>query len=105
MPAPDGPQFKKLFHGTNVDLEVGSVVEPRNYPRYKEPTAFATPSLASAKGFAAFKARPDSGYVYQVAPFEDDTTLWEGQMHNSRAGAVEVTSNRGFKVVKRVHPK
>lgn len=105
MPEPDGPQFKKLFHGTNADIEVGGLIEPRPYPRYKDPIAFATPSLANAKGFAAVKGRPESGYVYQVAPIEGDDTLWDGQMHHSRKGTVEVTSNKGFKVLKRVHPK
>jgi hypothetical protein len=74
MPAPDGPQFKKLFHGTNTNIEVGGLIEPKPYPRYKDPTAFATPSFTNAKGFAAFIARPDSGYVYQVEPVEGDDT-------------------------------
>lgn len=72
MPAPDGPQFQKLYHGTSGEID-GPVVWPGKR-QVHGPGAYATSNLDTAEVFAAWKAEEDMrlfGTVYEVGPYDE----------------------------------
>ena len=96
MPQPNGPQFKKLYHGSReADFEPGDLVEPRKYPGIKEPVAFAAPSINVARSFA------NEGRLYEVELIEGDEPH-VGGMRNYPRNPTEVVSTKGFRVKRRI---
>lgn len=96
MPTPNGPQFKKLYHGSREgDFEPGQTVDPRKYHGIKQPVAFATPHKKVAESFA------NDGRVYEVELLEEDEP-YIGMMRNYPGKRTEVVSERGFRVIKRL---
>lgn len=94
----------QLFHGTNAELEEGSLVTPE-YSRMKSlipehlRTAYATDTTKHAKYFGK--------NVYEVSPINPED-LWGPQKmdrYDNEPHMNEFTSRSGFKVIKRVHPK
>lgn len=122
MPKPKGPQFdpvtlmndrgvertfKALYHGTPNPIPEGEDILPKA-ARHPEglgrKTALATPSLAVAKAFS--KKDDVEGYVYQVEPLdrEDKDSTWYQPIRYWRKGSIEVPSNKGFRILRQVHP-
>ena len=117
MPKPSGPQFdpinllteegtnrsfKALYHGTTKNLEGVTEISPEHSVKAGRNLSFATPSLSMARGFAG-----EEGYVYQVEPTdrEDNDATWVRPMKHARKGSIEVVSNKGFNILRQVHPK
>lgn len=69
-------------------------------------TALATPSLAVAKAFSRDN-EGNEGYVYQVEPLdrEDQNATWYQPIRYWKKGSIEVPSNKGFRILRQVHPK
>lgn len=119
MPAPNGPQFirllddsgrtrsfEALYHGTRAELNEGDIISPEHSARPNRNLAFATPSLSAARRFSKDE-EGNLGYVYQVEPtdHEDLDATWARPMKYFKPATTEVVSSKGFKVIKRVHPK
>jgi hypothetical protein len=119
MPAPEGPQFihlldeggrkrvyESLYHGTSVELNEGDLIDPDKSHRPGRNLSFSTPSLSAAKRFSK-NDEGALGFVYQVEPVdrEDMDSTWAREMKYFKPRTTEVVSNKGFKVVKRVHPR
>jgi len=121
MPKPNGPQFqpiilknqfgrertfKALYHGTVNPIPENENIIPASH-RHPEgigrKTAVATPSLSVAKRFAG---HPE-GYVYRVEPLDRDdmNSTWYQPIRYWRKGAIEVPSNKGFRIIEQIHPK
>jgi hypothetical protein len=74
-----------LFHGSNVMIPEGSIVEARNGGN-----AYATTNEDLAHNYALVKGK-GKGFVHQVEPLKGDTSLFvAGSSHSSQ---------KGFKVV------
>lgn len=119
MPAPDGQQFirllnesgrssnfKALYHGTRAELNEGDVISPEHSAMPGRNLSFSTPSLSAAKRFSK-DSEGNLGYVYQVEPVdtEDTNATWYREMKYFKPRTTEVVSNKGFRIVKRVHPR
>lgn len=119
MPKPDGQQFitvlndmgrqrsfKALYHGTRVELNEGDELSPEHSTRSDRKLTFATPSLAAAKRFSK-DTEGNLGHVYQVEPVntEDTEATWARPMKYYTPPTEEVVSSKGFRIIKRVHPK
>lgn len=119
MPAPDGPQFinllddegykrsfKALYHGSTVELNEGDIIDPAKSARPGRNLAFSTDSLSAAKRFSK-NNEGALGFVYQVEPVdtEDLNSTWAREMKYFKPRTTEVVSNKGFRIVKRIHPK
>lgn len=121
MPKPRGPQFepinllderdnprsyKALYHGTQAEIEIGGHVDPEKSARPGRKLAFATPSLSVAKKFSTNETG-DLGFVYQVEPVdrEDLNSTWVKPMKYWKRPTEEVVSNKGFRVLRQIHPK
>jgi len=74
-----------LYHGSDVMIPEGSIVEARN-----SGNAYATTNEDLAHNYALIKGK-GKGFVHQVEPLEDDKSLFiAGSSHSSQ---------KGFKVV------
>lgn len=119
MPKPTGPQwiellndaghkrrFEALYHGTQTEIPEGEYISPEKSARPGRNLAFATPSLSAAKRFSK-NVEGQLGYVYQVEPVdrEDLDSTWAREMKYFKPRTTEVVSNKGFRVIKKVHPK
>lgn len=99
MPAPDGPQFKTLYHGTGVPLDVGDTVEPRGYNNLaKAKVAMATTNFDYAKQHAY------GGMLHQgtlFAPVLEVEPLDKNEDFPFSANRAEhLSSTKGFKIKK-----
>jgi hypothetical protein len=99
MPVPDGPQFKTLYHGTGVPLDVGDTIEPRGWNHIaKANVAMATTELSEAEDHAyggMFYHGTLFAPVLEVEPLdkdEDFSVSAKRQQH--------LSSKKGFKVNK-----
>ena len=93
-----------LFHGTMAKLKPGDIVEPRSGVGYGAQLAFATPHHGAARAFAT-PDEGEKGYIYHVEPVDKEEQLGGGQIKGFPKGVREVTSKKGFKVVKKVPRK
>jgi hypothetical protein len=116
--------YEALYHGTTVELNVGDIIDPAKFARPGRNLAFSTPSLSAAKRFAGVQSprvpkvpqisddgqmvRDETpGFVYQVEPVdtEDLDSTWAREMKYFKPRTTEVVSNKGFRVVKIIHPR
>jgi 5'-deoxynucleotidase YfbR-like HD superfamily hydrolase len=98
--------YEALYHGTSVELNVGDIIDPAKSARPGRNLAFSTPSLSAAKRFSK-NDEGSLGFVYQVEPVdtEDLDSTWAREMKYFKPRTTEVVSNKGFRVVKRIHPR
>ena len=82
-------------------LNPGDIVEPRSGVGYGAQLAFATPHHGAAKAFST-PDEGEKGYIYHVEPVDREEQLGGGQIKGFPKGIREVTSKKGFKVIKRV---
>lgn len=101
IPFHDRRSGEILYHGTNVDLTPGSVVEPREVSTQNlskgQPKAYATTDLNVARKFAFIKDKLNMK-VYHVEPVDPKEQFETNQDGSHKA----VISKKGFKVVRRV---
>lgn len=103
-----GPQFDKLFHGTNADLNEGDIIHP-GYHNEEGVGAYATgePEFAMLHATAAAERRKTSSpeefsggrtpYIYEVAPISphDELTVFKGLVGS------EIVDPKGLRVVRK----
>lgn len=82
-------QFRTLFHGTDVELNEGDVIEPRT-----RNVAYSTPHLRTARRFG--------GSVYEVEPVNPEDTYTKEMKYMGKELHYETVSPSGFKVGKKV---
>lgn len=89
-----------------MELNEGDVIDPTKSALPTRRLAFSTPSLSAAKRFSK-NDEGELGFVYQVEPVdsEDLDSTWAREMKYFKPRTTEVVSNKGFRIVKRVHPK
>ena len=99
MPTPDGPQFKTLYHGTGVPLDVGDVVEPRGWNNIpKAHVAMATTNMSEAEEHA-YGGMLHHGTLFapvlEVEPLDKDEDFPVSANRKEH-----LSSKKGFKVNK-----
>lgn len=103
-----GPQFDRLYHGTNAELNEGDIIRP-GYHNEEGVGAYATgePEFAMLHATAAAERRKtyspeefhggDSPFVYEVVPVSphEELTVFKGLVGS------EIVDPKGLKVVRR----